>query len=369
MYLSPHAPPPIVVPDTRSRLEIAASALLWRRSPLVTTMWVLATALLLLGGTLLVYLTGGTAYSFLHVMYLPVGLAALRFGIPGGIVAGLAAGLLVGPIMPFETATPIEQSTSGWLFRTVFYVFNGLLIGLASDLLHRRLEHAERVRAQVSQLYARNLRLFATLVAERDEGTAGHCERVAQNAVSVGRVLGLPKNDLKALYWAGLLHDLGKIGVPEDILRKPGRLTGDEYTVMKRHARLGYEILMTVSSAFEELAEGVYTHHERFDGAGYPRGLKGEDIPIFGRILAVVDVFEAVTSERPYRHPMPEEEALRLLASGSGSQFDPQVFNAFMNARSDGQITRQEHPVPIYDSFVEAMLDEAVKPVDQTLVD
>src|SRR5690606_29944156 len=204
---------------------------------------------LLLGGTLLVYLTGGTAYSILHVMYLPVGLAALRFGIPGGIVAGLAAGLLVGPIMPFETATPIEQSTSGWLFRTVFYVFNGLLIGLASDLLHRRLEHAERVRAQVSQLYARNLRLFATLVAERDEGTAGHCERVAQNAVSVGRVLGLPKNDLKALYWAGLLHDLGKIGVPEDILRKPGRLTGDEYTVMKRHARLGYEILMTVSSA------------------------------------------------------------------------------------------------------------------------
>src|SRR5690606_13984378 len=129
----------------------------------------------------------------------------------------------------------------------------------------------------------------------------GHCERVAQNAVSVGRVLGLPTNDLKALYWAGLLHDLGKIGVPEDILRKPGRLTGDEYTVMKRHARLGYEILMTVSSAFEELAEGVYTHHERFDGAGYPRGLKGEDIPIFGRILAVVDVFEAVTSERPYR--------------------------------------------------------------------
>ena len=369
MYLSPHAPPPLVVPDMRSKFEVRAASLLWRRSPVITTMWALTIVLLLLCGTLLVYFTGGTSFSFLHVMYVPIGLAALRFGLVGGVAAGVVAGLLVGPLMPLDVASGARQATAGWLFRTALFVFNGALVGLVANLLHRRLDHLEAVRTKVAQLYARNLRLFAALVAERDEGTAGHCERVAQNAVSVGRRLGLTAAELKSLYWSGLLHDLGKIGVPEAILRKPGRLTSEEYKVMRRHARLGYEILMTISSAFEELAAGVYSHHERFDGAGYPRGLAGDAIPLFGRILAVVDVFEAVTSERPYRHPMPESEALLLVSAGSGTQFDPQVVEAFMSVYESGQITRQEHPVPIYDSFVESMLGEAIKPVDQTLVE
>ena len=194
--------------------------------------------------------------------------------------------------------------------------------------------------------------------------TAGHCERVAQNAVSVARELRLSEHDIKLLYWAGLLHDLGKIGVPESILRKPGRLTSEEFTEMKRHARLGRDVLLSVSDAFGPIAEGVYSHHERWDGAGYPRSLQGEEIPLFGRIICVADVFEAITSERPYRNPMPVEEALRLISAGSGSQFDPAVVRAFFAAYQGGRITRQENPVPLYDSLVVAVANQNIDAFD-----
>src|SRR5690606_8799363 len=134
--------------------------------------------------------------------------------------------------------------------------------------------------ASLSQTYSRNLRLFAGMVAQRDEGTSGHCERVAENAVAIGRRLGLAEDDLNQLYWSGLLHDLGKIGVPEAILRKPGPLTEEEFAVMRHHARLGRDILVSVSDAFGQIGAGVYSHHEKWDGTGYPRRLVGSEIPL-----------------------------------------------------------------------------------------
>src|SRR5690606_38878795 len=134
----------------------------------------------------------------------------------------------------------------------------------------------------------------------------------------------------------------------------------EEFTIMKRHARLGYEILMTVTHSFEAIADGVYSHHERYDGTGYPRGLKAEEIPLFGRILAVADVFEAVTSERPYRHPMAVEEAVELVLDGSGTQFDAAAVAAFVAAHDAGLITWQEDAKPIYDSSIEAVVANAV---------
>lgn len=361
--------PPIVLQGGEPRLGERALRVLWHGSLAAALLWSVAIAALLLVGALLTYATGGTELSFLHVIYVPVGLAALRFGLRGGVVAGLLAGLMLGPYMPLDVAAGTTQAPAGWLFRTLLFVFNGALLGLVADTLRRRIERVEALRTQLGQVYARNLRLFATLVAERDEETAGHCERVAQNAVAIGRLLEVPKPRLKALYWSGLLHDLGKIGVPEAILRKPGRLDSEEYAVMRRHARLGYDVLIGVTETFDEIAQGVYAHHERFDGAGYPRRLRGEDIPLFGRIIAVVDVFEAVTSERPYRHPMPVEEALELIVAGSGSQFDPRVVGAFTLAYERGLITRQENPVPIYDSYVESVVAGRFRRVDQTLVE
>lgn len=304
--------------------------------------------------TALVLLTEGTQNSAPHLMYLAIAVAGFLYGPAGGAASGVLAGVLVGPFMPLDVANGLAQPTGTWLFRLTVFAFTGVLLGSVSALLRARLARSERLKASLSQTYARNLRLFAGLVAQRDEITAGHCERVAQNSVAIGRRLGLKEGMLRQLYWSGLLHDLGKIGVPEEILRKPGRLTEEEFAVMRRHARLGRDVLLSVSDTFGKIAAGVYAHHERWDGTGYPRRLAGEDIPLFGRIIAVADVFEAVTSKRSYRDPMELEHALHLVEEGSGTHFDPAVVEAFLTEYAAGAIAVQENLVPLYDSFLSA---------------
>ena len=348
--------------DEPGRLLRLASS----RSPLAHVAWAAAILVMLVACALVTYATGGTRYAYLHLMYIPIGVAALRFGALGGVLSGAAAGLLIGPLMPLDTSTATQQPVSGWLFRSALFMLNGGVLGFAAQVLRRRLERAVALKRRLGQVHARSLKLFARLVAERDEPTAGHCERVARNAVTIGRRLGVPRSDLSGLYWAGMLHDLGKIGVPELILHKPGRLTSEEYTVMKRHARLGYEVLMSLTRSFETIAEGVYSHHERIDGTGYPRGLKGDDIPLFGRIVAVADVFEAVTSERPYRSPMPVEEAVELVLGGSGTQFDAAVVAAFVEAFDAGAIqTQDQSGNPVFDSYVDVLTTREDR-IDQT---
>ena len=336
------------------------------RTPLAQVVWLSIAVVTLIGSAAATYATGGTLHAYLHLMYLPIGIAAFRLGAVGGLATAALAGLLVGPFMPLDTATGQAQTTSSWLFRTAFFMLNGGVLGLAAQALNQRLMRALKLRARLGRVHARSLKLFARLVAERDEPTAGHCERVARNAVTIGKQFGVPKADLPGLYWAGMLHDLGKIGVPELILHKPGRLSSEEFTIMKRHARLGYEVLMSVTHSFERIADGVYSHHERVDGTGYPRGLKGDDIPLFGRIVAVADVFEAVTSERPYRHPMAVEEAVELVLGGSGTQFDTRVVAAFVAAHEAGLITWQEDARAIYDSSIESIVAQSSQRLDRT---
>lgn len=344
----------------RSTATSSLTKLALSRAPLLQVAWLALAAVLVLLIARLTYATGGTQYPYLHLLYLPIGIAALRLGAWGGVAAAAAAGLAVGPFMPLDSVAGVAQTTPGWLFRTALFMLNGWVLGLAAQALTHRLRHAVRLRKRIGEVHARSLKLFARLVAERDEPTAGHCERVARNALTIGKQLGVGTAELPGLYWAGMLHDLGKIGVPELILHKPGRLSSEEFTIMKRHARLGYEVLMTVTHSFEAMAEGVYSHHERMDGTGYPRGLKGEDIPLFGRIVAVADVFEAVTSERPYRHPMPIEEAVELVLGGSGTQFDARVVEAFVAAYDRGEIAWQEDSKAIYDSSIEAVVANTV---------
>ena len=132
------------------------------------------------------------------------------------------------------------------------------------------------------------------------------------------------------------MHDIGKVGTPDAILLKPGKLTAGEFEIMKQHAATGYQILRTTSSPLlQGAAEIAHTHHEKFDGTGYPRGLAGEDIPLFGRIVAVADVFDALTSERPYKKAWSVEQAMQLLTDGKGRHFDPACVNAFFTDRDE----------------------------------
>ena len=159
--------------------------------------------------------------------------------------------------------------------------------------------------------------------------TKGHSERVADLSAKIAEEMGLSKDEVRKVYWAGIIHDVGKIFVPQDIINKPERLTGEEYELIKLHAIKSAEIIKEIEG-LEEIANIVRHHHERCDGTGYPDGLKCHEIPLEAKIIAVADAFDAMTSERPYREALTPEEALNEIIKNSGTQFDPQVVQAFV---------------------------------------
>jgi putative nucleotidyltransferase with HDIG domain len=296
-----------------------------------------------------VALTGGTPNPFVHLMYLPILLAAAGGRPWVAVLVGVVAGVLVGPHYQAQLAGAEGQPDAGWLVRTLIYSLIGGGAGMVFGQLRRSLRASQDLTERLSRSYGNILRTLAALVAERDENTGGHCERVAYHAHELGRQLGLRGHDLERLWWAGLLHDLGKVGIPEYILRKPGKLTAEEYREVQRHAELGSRILLSASPEFAPIAAGVRTHHERWDSKGYPDGLAGEAIPLFGRILAVADVFEVLTSHRPYREPSSVPEALAELQRHAGSQFDPRVVEALLRLAVEGRVKVEEIPPSLYE--------------------
>ena len=170
---------------------------------------------------------------------------------------------------------------------------------------------------------------FAKAVEAKDCGTEAHVERVARGARALGEAAGLSGSDLDSLYFGGLVHDVGKIGVPDAILLKPGPLSHDETELMRRHVLIGVEIAQPLRSA-ASVVPIIRNHHERFDGRGYPDGLEGDDIPLAARIVAVCDAYDAMISDRPYRCAMPSAEAAHTLQAEAGFQWDPRLVRLFM---------------------------------------
>lgn len=177
------------------------------------------------------------------------------------------------------------------------------------------------------ETFVRAVRSLVSAVDAKDPYTCGHSERVGLFAQSLGRQLGLDPAERRRLYLAGLLHDVGKIAIRGETLRKPGRLSDEEFSEIKRHPECGWAIVHELDT-LQHVVGAVIHHHERFDGAGYPDGLAGEAIPLAARILAVADTYDALTSDRPYRKGMPQEKAEAILQSGSGSQWDSRIIEA-----------------------------------------
>jgi HD-GYP domain-containing protein (c-di-GMP phosphodiesterase class II) len=163
----------------------------------------------------------------------------------------------------------------------------------------------------------------------KDLNTGVHSTRLAEWALHVAGEIGLDEASFPDIEVAALLHDIGKIGIPDAILNKPGRLTDDEYELMKKHPEYGWIVLRGLPG-FERVSLLILHHHESFDGKGYPGGLAGEEIPMGSRIVSVIDAFDAMVSSRPYRQGMPFEEAARRLVQASGTQFDPRVVERFL---------------------------------------
>ncbi len=165
----------------------------------------------------------------------------------------------------------------------------------------------------------------------KDEDTGAHVQRMSHYSSAIARGMALGDEFVENILWAAPMHDIGKIGIPDRVLQKPAKLDPDEWVIMKQHTTIGAEILKDASADFIKLAaEIAFTHHEKWDGSGYPQGLKGSDIPLAGRIVALADVFDALTSERPYKSPFPLEKALAIIKEGRGQHFDAQVVDAFL---------------------------------------
>lgn len=294
-------------------------------------------ALLFIGCVLIVLRAGSAHFALVHAYYLPVLLAAHWFRLPGGVVAGLVAGILASPYV-VGVSIPLGQGDLAWVYRMAFFTAVGVFGGAARKLMDARKQRVEDTLKDLTSTYTRTLQALVRLLEHHDEETSRHCERVAHNARQVGKRLSLSRLELETLYWAGYMHDIGKLASPAKMLLKAGTLTGEEYEVMKQHAAIGADTIMTITPAFGEMAKAIRAHHERWDGAGYPLGQSGSDIPLLGRILTVVDSFEAMTSDRPYRRAMNVHEAREILLQESWRQFDGMIVNIFVQLLTEGVV-------------------------------
>ena len=235
--------------------------------------------------------------------------------------------------------------------------FRALLRSLAESQRARERSYVEAVGAVV------------TAADARDHEITGHSFRVALYAMALARALGLSPEQVKAIEWGALLHDVGKMAVPDSVLRKPGPLTATEWHIMKQHPTWGFDILAEVSFLQPAAIDIVYNHHERWDGQGYPRGLAGEHIPLAARIFAVADTYDAITSDRPYRRARTHGAAIAELHRVAGQQLDPAIVEAFgslaeMELRQLTERCRNVHPgLSLPDDLLDSLADPGAEAV------
>ena len=197
-------------------------------------------------------------------------------------------------------------------------------------LVKMRSDELSRSSRQVDEVHDKTVLALGAALDLKDSETAGHCGRVAHNSVKLGSLLGLTALELKTLWRGAYLHDMGKIGVPERILLKPGPLTQEERRVIEKHPLMGYNLIRNIE--FLAPATGVVlSHHESYDGSGYPHGLRGQLIPLHARIFSIMDTLDAMTSDRPYRAALPGSAAAEEIRRLAGSQFDPEIVNMFLS--------------------------------------
>ncbi len=205
----------------------------------------------------------------------------------------------------------------------VFYTYTLRFLSRAAERAkEHEIEYYREAQKKEAALFEQTTEALANAIDAKDNYTRGHSTRVAAFSKKIAKEAGLSGPECDQVYFAALLHDIGKIGVKGEIITKPGRLTDDEYRQITEHALLGSRILSSIKQA-PFLSDGARWHHERYDGTGYPDGLKGEDIPLIARIIAIADAYDAMTSDRGYNKPMGKEEVMAEIRNGKGTQFDP----------------------------------------------
>ncbi len=210
----------------------------------------------------------------------------------------------------------------------------GILASKASNILENN-----KLYEELENTYLSVITTLANAIEARDFYTGGHTERVSRWAFTLAKKLNWPENMIKEVRMGSILHDIGKIGIPDHILNKPAALTKSEFEIMKTHPEIGVRILQGIAFLLPALPYVLY-HHERYDGKGYPKKLSGENIPLAGRLMAIVDTFDAITSDRPYRKNLGYDRAVQEIKNNIGKQFDPEMAKAFLEAWQAGEIEK-----------------------------
>jgi len=234
---------------------------------------------------------------------------------------------------------PVDRTELRTRVRSLLKVkaFNDHMIHYQKELEAEVASRTEQLRQALERSNRASLETIHRLsrAAEyKDEDTGEHIVRMSHYSAAIADRMGLQRRTVESILYAAPLHDIGKIGIPDRILLKPGKLEPEEWEIMKQHAVIGAGILKHSDSGVIRLAEIIaLSHHERWDGSGYPQGLAGEEIPLAGRIVAIADVFDALTSKRPYKEAFPLEKAFQIIEEGRGSHFDPTVVDAFFGIK------------------------------------
>ncbi len=253
-----------------------------------------------------------------------------------------------GPAGPHRVAIVAaeSQSTTGWVVAIdpidgrAFGAGEVELLQPVASLIGTQRTNGRLYRDLKEMLFG-IIRALTAAIDAKDPYTSGHSERVARIAVRIAEELGMPAHHRGDLYLMGLLHDVGKIGIDDEVLKKTGPLTPDEYRKIQAHVKIGVNILSDLKK-LHHLLPGVAGHHEAYDGTGYPEGIKGEDIPFVARILAVADSFDAMSSTRPYRRPLTPMKIDEIFRTGRGGQWDPRIVDALFACRGDLEQIRQK---------------------------
>lgn len=311
----------------------------------------------IIGGYFVMYafalLTGSTTLVFTYI--LPLLSLIVLYHQPklvlilglGSLVANLVfiGRLLLEGRITVENSKDIEIQIA-----LLFLCFGFLLVAsrLYDDLYRKNeayLQELDEKQKQLQHVTLQTITTIANIIDAKDEYTKGHSQRVADYSAAIAQALGYDEEYVNNVRYIGLLHDIGKIGIPDSILNKPGKLTDEEFELMKRHVEIGGNILKD-NCMIKDLADGARYHHERYDGRGYMQHLKGEEIPEIARIIGLADAYDAMTSNRVYRKRLTDEQVLEEMERCSGTQFDPRIASVFIDLLKQGKIKQLSPDIP-----------------------
>lgn len=231
-----------------------------------------------------------------------------------------------------------KRVTEQWWFWAILFVLAVAALSLISYLIiHYKTRQSLKRQMEYKSITLESLQAIGRTIDAKDEYTNGHSIRVSHYSRLIAENMGMDQDEIENIYYIALLHDIGKIAVPDSILNKPGRLTEEEFKVMKSHTTRGAEILKGIST-IPQIIEGAKSHHEKYDGSGYPEGLKGENIPLVARIICCADCFDAMASKRVYKEPFSLDVIIGEFERCSGTQFDPQIAKIVIGMISTGKL-------------------------------